>query len=221
MAKWTAEDWEQCENANSMLRALGGLGRAICRRKLRLFSVALCNRFRKSVQDEHCIAALAAAEQDVDDPLPVSERSVFRRSAMLRVGRMRVYGNVSMLEILASEACVYALDHGLEGTLRTTGAITQVILHHTRSDRMNEEHRLHADLLRHIIGNPFRPFPAPPALPAAVVQLAAALEAGAPVAFALRDALLEAGQTDLAEHFAGEEPHPRGCWALDLLLGKE
>jgi hypothetical protein len=38
----------------------------------------------------------------------------------------------------------------------------------------------------------------------------------------LADALEEAGCTDdtLLNHLHGPGPHVRGCWALDLLLGK-
>jgi hypothetical protein len=38
--------------------------------------------------------------------------------------------------------------------------------------------------------------------------------------FALHDALLEAGCGELADHFT-EPRHPKGCWALDVILGKE
>ncbi len=35
------------------------------------------------------------------------------------------------------------------------------------------------------------------------------------------DALLEAGHPELAEHFRdAKEWHPKGCWVVDLLLGK-
>jgi hypothetical protein len=39
----------------------------------------------------------------------------------------------------------------------------------------------------------------------------------------LADALLDAGCDDdaLLEHCRGREPHYRGCWAIDLLLGYE
>ncbi len=39
----------------------------------------------------------------------------------------------------------------------------------------------------------------------------------------LADALEEAGCTDPAilDHLRGPEPHVRGCWVVDLLLGKE
>src|SRR5262249_4317520 len=75
-------------------------------------------------------------------------------------------------------------------------------------------------LVRHIFGNPFHPYLAPPSWPAAVVSLAEAVYNGADGAFALHDALLDAGQPDLAEHFQAEQWHPKGCWVVDLLLGK-
>jgi hypothetical protein len=43
---------------------------------------------------------------------------------------------------------------------------------------------------------------------------------GADVRLVLHDALLDAGHAELAEHFAKEEWHPKGCWATDAILGK-
>jgi hypothetical protein len=57
--------------------------------------------------------------------------------------------------------------------------------------------------------------------PSTVVQLAESLYAGQDCAFALHDALLEAGHAELAEHFREEKSHPKGCWVVDLILGKE
>jgi hypothetical protein len=48
-----------------------------------------------------------------------------------------------------------------------------------------------ASIFRHIIGNPFRPYPAPPSWPSTVMQLAESLYAGQDCAFALHDAPLE------------------------------
>jgi hypothetical protein len=53
------------------------------------------------------------------------------------------------------------------------------------------------------------------------VKLAEAMYAGQNCSFALGDALLEAGHPQLAEHFAREKWHPKGCWVVDLLLAKE
>src|SRR5262245_21905363 len=87
-------------------------------------------------------------------------------------------------------------------------------------------------LLRCVIGNPFRPGPVDPALlTATVTGLAAvayderALPSGEldPQRLAvLADALEEAGCTDpdLLGHLRSPGAHVRGCWALDLVLGK-
>jgi hypothetical protein len=53
-----------------------------------------------------------------------------------------------------------------------------------------------------------------------VMQLAQSLRAGDDCAFALHDALLECGHSDLAHHFRSAH-HPQGCWAIDLILGKQ
>jgi hypothetical protein len=73
------------------------------------------------------------------------------------------------------------------------------------------------ELIRHIFGNPFCPDPALSWWPALVVKLAEALYLGEDCSFALHDALLEGGHAVLAEHFQ-ERDHPKGCWAVDLLM---
>ncbi len=82
-----------------------------------------------------------------------------------------------------------------------------------------EDERLaHADLARHIFGNPFHPLHIPEVRDPAIVKLAERLYAGEAVASDLAEALLAAGHKELAEHFELRD-HPRGCWALDMLLG--
>jgi hypothetical protein len=88
------------------------------------------------------------------------------------------------------------------------------------------------DLLRDIFGNLFRPVPLSPAwrTPQVVALGQAAYEERelpsgkldvARLAV-LADALEEAGcdQADILNHLRGPGPHVRGCWAVDLLLGK-
>jgi hypothetical protein len=95
-------------------------------------------------------------------------------------------------------------------------------------DRRAETARL-ADLLRDILGNPFRRVSLRPSWlrwqASMVPRIArAAYEERAfdrlPV---LADALEEAGCTDadVLSHLRGPGPHVRGCWALDLILGKQ
>jgi protein phosphatase len=57
--------------------------------------------------------------------------------------------------------------------------------------------------------------------PSALTALAAALRDGDDCAFALHDALLEAGHDELAEHFTDGDgkDHSRECWALNAILG--
>jgi hypothetical protein len=61
----------------------------------------------------------------------------------------------------------------------------------------------------------------PDSWPLPVTDLAVSLSAGEDCAFALHDALLEGGHAELAQHFREEQWHPKGCWALDLILGKK
>jgi hypothetical protein len=85
-----------------------------------------------------------------------------------------------------------------------------------------------ADLARDIFGNPFRPVPLDLAWRTpTVVQLAHAASDEDhldPARLAvLSDALEDAGCTDtnLLTHLRSAGPHVRGCWALDLILGKQ
>jgi hypothetical protein len=97
--------------------------------------------------------------------------------------------------------------------------------------------RRSALLLRDIFGNPFRPSPP---LPAAILvwndgtirRLAEGIyeERQMPEGrldtarlAVLADALEEAGcdNAEILSHCRGPGPHVRGCWALDLILGKE
>jgi hypothetical protein len=80
-------------------------------------------------------------------------------------------------------------------------------------------------ILRDIFGNPFRPVSAEPSwLTSTVLQLAGGIYAGRafdrlPI---LADALQDAGcdTTDILAHCRGPGPHVRGCWVVDLVLGK-
>jgi hypothetical protein len=76
-------------------------------------------------------------------------------------------------------------------------------------------------LLRHIIGNPFRPYAGPRSWPFAIRRLAKDMSNGQDCRLPQSDALEEAGHIELAEHFRQEERHPKGCWALDLMLGED
>lgn len=71
-----------------------------------------------------------------------------------------------------------------------------------------------------VAANAFCPYALPDAWPRSVTQLAHALQAGEDCAFALRDALLDLGVPEIAEHFDSRN-HPNECWALSLLCGAD
>jgi hypothetical protein len=87
-------------------------------------------------------------------------------------------------------------------------------------------------LLNEVHGNPFRPVTLDPAwqAPQVVALAQAAYEQrelpsgtlGATRLAVLADALEDAGCTGqtILDHLRGPGPHVRGCWAVDLLLGK-
>jgi hypothetical protein len=91
------------------------------------------------------------------------------------------------------------------------------------------EHRFQATLLRCIIGNPFRPVVIDPSWlvwnDGTVVKSAQSIYddkrfEDLPI---LADALEDAGCTDpdILGHCRGGGEHVRGCWLVDLILGKE
>ncbi|AMV27478.1 hypothetical protein VT84_23965 [Gemmata sp. SH-PL17] len=89
-----------------------------------------------------------------------------------------------------------------------------------------EPYLLFCDLLRDIVGNPFRPvtfFPSWRTSTAVTLasQMYESREFGAmPI---LADALQDAGcdNADALDHCRGPGPHVRGCWVVDMVLGKE
>jgi hypothetical protein len=93
------------------------------------------------------------------------------------------------------------------------------------ADGVSEQHE-QVQLMRCIIGNPFRPvaFDSSWRTPQAV---ALAQQIHDNRAFeslpTLADALQEAGcdNADILAHCRSAGPHVRGCWAVDLILGKE
>ncbi|WP_439621038.1 hypothetical protein [Gemmata sp.] len=88
------------------------------------------------------------------------------------------------------------------------------------------ERSSHAELIRDIFGNPLRPVAfAPKWRTSTAVALAQGMyesrDFGAmPI---LADALQDAGcgSADVLDHCRGPGPHVRGCWVVDLVLGKE
>ncbi len=89
-----------------------------------------------------------------------------------------------------------------------------------------DPHKYFSNFIRDIFGNPFRPVAFDPSWRTSTA-LAIAQGIYDDRAFdrlpILADALQDAGceNADLLNHLRSEGPHVKGCWALDLVLGKE
>jgi hypothetical protein len=198
-------------------------------RKLRLYACACCRRVWRLLGDERSRGAIEVSERFAD------------RSASAR--ELRDAWN-------SARAVDYAVGAGGEGAAvwavryyvtKTnawqialfTGADSRRAAISSVAGEPNAEEAAQAGLLRDIIGSLFFAPVAPDAtwLTPTVTRLARAAyeERRLPEGTldlarlaVLADALEDAGcaDPDLLAHLRGPGPHVRGCWAVDLLLGK-
>ncbi len=229
--------WLACEHPGPMLVWLGSAASA---RKLRLFACACCRRVGDLLRDPRAQEALATAERFADGFVGDGERSAARKAAQ-QVAQSRVvtgHPTRPKWERRAASAVYYALaGDALEATTNVLRLTAEALFWRAGGfDSPNwikvepAERQAQADLVRDLFGPlPFRAVPVRPSWLAweggTVAKLAAA--AYEDRAFdrlpVLADALEEAGCADaeLLGHLRGPGPHARGCWALDLLLGKQ
>jgi hypothetical protein len=217
----TEEEWFVCADPQMLLHFL--LGRA-SDRKFRLFACACCRDFFwTSLRKESSREAIRCAERFADgligaESLGLSGQAVYDAPPQLSVSSE--YFKVMQIAV----GTTYT--HWQPTQLASFTATAVCDLGDRRIRRGEEQckytrNRLKvSDLFRHIIGNPFRPYTAPAAWPSTVIDLAQSLYDGNDNRLILADALEEAGHLELAEHFRKEEWHPKGCWVVDMILGK-
>ena len=197
----TEAEWLACADPEAMVEFLKERASF---RKLRLFAIALCRQ----------MWAGYPLPADVWGALDIGERSV--------VGTLRS-------DEKARQAEPYSLPDA-------PGNWAVVVLHRyswsvpfdlTEGWRKPERRAGGIDLLRDVFGNPFRPVAFDPAWRTDTAvslarQMYEAREFGAmPI---LADALQDAGcdNDDVLNHCRdANATHVRGCWVLDLVLGKE
>ncbi|OAI40993.1 hypothetical protein AYO40_00495 [Planctomycetaceae bacterium SCGC AG-212-D15] len=220
----TEQEWLKSNDPRKMLEFVEG---RISDRKPRLFAVACCRRIWHLLADSRARNAVEASEAYADGH--ISQEELTRRS---NTEGWHVLGDPPM-EAANTAACTKNTPSWVAASVArwTTYAMTGEAVENAGAvgapvaavvDRVGDEEECQqAELLRHIIGNLFHPYPTPDHWPSTVVQLAQALYNGEDCGFALHDALLEAGHPELANHFKEEQGHPKGCWVVDLILGKE
>ena len=230
----TEKEWLK---SNEPGQLLGNLGRIQSKRKRRLFGCACCRRIWPLLPDERCRSAVVTAEQFADGEVGSEEltRAKVEAKASSEEDRGPIYtdrwaagacycaafanaGDAAKAWHSATSAQqMNALTHrGGSGGRRDSAIMTEV---------WNQELPAQVALLRDIFGNPFRPVSLDPAwLTSDVLALARGIydERAFDRMPILADALQDAGcdNPDVLTHCRGDETHVRGCWVVDLLLGK-
>jgi hypothetical protein len=218
----TEAEWMACTDPAPMLAFLGDRA---SERKYRLFACACCRNIWKLILSESDRKAVEASEDYADGRIRRKELAETRERAR------RVEGSLSHWAVMAASRPKVAatwIAHLAEDARHQPG------IHHgyAPSSRPSPDQ---CRLLRDIFGNPFYSVSLHPAVlawhDATVVRLAQAAyeERYMPAGTldndrlaVLADALEEAGCTDqdILGHCRSGGEHVRGCWVVDLLLGK-
>ncbi len=216
------QKWLTSTDPQAMLLGIGTpgswVGQRPSERKLRLFACACCRRLWHRLPDAGHRRAIEVAERFAD---------VLASPTELAEARTAVVQTITYAAVLAkSYAVSWAVVRtaGLDNSWDTWVKIAPDAVWHHRARAA--EQRDQADLLRDILGNPFRPTTADcSGLERVAGAVARSIYAehrfgDLPI---LADALEEAGCTDLGllTHCRGPGPHARGCWALDRILRKD
>lgn len=227
----TERAWQQSTMPSSLLLTLKG--KRLPRRR-RLFAVACCRRWLQEMLDPESRHAVEVAERYVDGLADRDELEAAYRTAQ-EVAVRRLMPCHTAAESNSGELwSVWRLSHVAQLTCAPSGiedAAIELLKRavHLGSVHENQEKRVQSGYIRDIFGNPFRP---PPAIEPSwlywndgiVPKLAQAIYDDRafdrlPI---LADALEEAGCTnaDMLNHCRQPGEHVRGCWVVDLLLGK-
>ena len=230
----TEAEWLACPSSRDAFRFIKG---KVSDRKLRLIAVACC-RATWSLLNEVSRRAVEIAELYADgcvsQDLLRATRAEFRATdadrtvEIIRGVRYRPDFGGSAADDEADWAATVAVgqsaDKATWSKLRATGrdfSSTEF------GDVLDAEMLARRQLCQDVLGPfPFRPVYFDPAWrTSTAVSLATQMyesrDFGAMVILA--DALQDAGcdNTDVLDHCRGPGPHARGCWVVDLVLGKE
>jgi hypothetical protein len=209
----TEQEWLQAADPRPMLGFLQGRA---SERKIRLFLVACCRRIWHLLTDKRSKQMVEVVEQFADGIC--DQAAVGKAKAAAWAARVTF---PSWAARAAYEASLHSL-----GTARAAGRAVKV---HHGEKKWYAEMQAQASLIRDLLGPlPFRPVTLDPVWRiwhgGLLVSMAQRMYdnrdfSDMPV---LSDALEEAGcdNADILAHCRGPGPHTRGCWPVDLVLGK-
>lgn len=213
----TEAEWLTCIDPAAMLRFLESKA---CERKLRLFAVACCRQIWPFFRSKRLRRAVKVAERYAERKASASEMALAARALRER------------FDPASNAARWVAADQAAEAASQTMEWASLTIALFGKEDHAPRQ----GSILRCIFGNTFASGILSPAVlawnDAIVLRLAqtAYEERYMPegtldnVRLAiLADALEEAGCTnaDILNHCRLPGEHVRGCWVIDLILGKE
>ncbi len=214
----TEEEWLKCD-PEKMLKFLPGKWSA---RKLRLISCGCCRAIWTLLVDKRSRIAVRKLEEYADN----LEFERLRQDAYNTANAAYRCNLDSSPQNIDLAACTVVCAANKEVPPNLWGNLAAALESPGKNDGYQIEIRLKTHLIRDIFGNPFRPIVADPAwLTPTVQSLAAAIYQDhafdrLPI---LGDALEEAGCTDADVLLHCRQPgeHVRGCWVVDLVLGKK
>jgi hypothetical protein len=229
----TEAEWLTATDPTPMLKSLRN---DVSERKLRLFGVACCRRHWQTFTDERSRTAVGVGERLADGLAADLEReaSEGRASQAVQAAVLERYTNYTLPEhfIIAARAARFTVmpcgTFDLEAGLATVAACRLMVLHATgdQASRADENAEL-CSTIRDIFGPlSFRPMTVDPAwLTSAVLALAEGIydERTFDRMPILADALQDAGcdNEEILNHCRQPGEHVRGCWVVDMILGKQ
>jgi hypothetical protein len=218
----TEAEWMACTQPQPALDILTGQASV---RKWRLFAVESCRRVLRDFYYPDLEAAVEFGSTIAEgfDTTDWSKYDQIREDVEWGMGEM-----CETLNRLAEAVEVTIQPHILsaDSGRRVVESILSAYQTDARGSEGDKESSRQAGFLREIFGNPFRPVTFSPAWRTdTAVTLARQVYksrdfSAMPI---LADALQDTGcgDEDILSHCRGDGPHVRGCWVVDLVLGKE
>jgi hypothetical protein len=232
----TEAEWLTCDDPRRMLEALRGRASD---RKARLFACACCRRIWKRLKDARLREAVVAAELFADGLIGVRDLADAGRPVMLLMAQT---GQATAAAVAAASKPPEVLGggngwydaHGWYDVRRTAEVVADLfsgsrpppLAGQAKPGGWGAERQAQAGLLRDLFGGSFRPVTTDPSwLTSTVIAMARAIydTRDFSAMSILADALQDAGcdSEDILNHCRSPGPHVRGCWVVDLVLGKK
>jgi hypothetical protein len=229
----TEAEWHESIHPQALLGFLRG---GLSERKLRLFASACCRDSWHLLTDPRSRHAVEVAERFADGVASEDELRTAAQQALVAEEEQPRETKARALADAAGWAASPAKDSAVGCAMQVAYRTAWVpnLAPRGRNGRLgrgerNAISRRNADILRDITGNPFQPVAITLTWirwrDSTALRLAqASYDEGTfdrlPI---LADALEDAGcaDRDILDHCRGPGPHVRGCWVVDLILGKQ